>query len=131
MGLIALGTAIGGRLALAAVLLHILGHGLAKAVAFCGAGQLLHRVGSPLISAVRGAIATAPATAALFGLAAVALLGLPPFALFASELALARAGFGGTPDEIAVMLDCARPLASTTYAHGVEDAEYHQSFVTR
>jgi hydrogenase-4 component F len=93
MGLIALGTAIGGRLALAAVLLHILGHGLAKAVAFCGAGQILHRVGNSLISAVRGALAFAPATAALFGVAVVALLGLPPFALFASELTLARAGF--------------------------------------
>jgi hydrogenase-4 component F len=93
MGLIALGTAIGGRLALAAVLLHILGHGLAKAVAFCGAGHLLHQVGSPLITAVRGALTRTPATAGLFGLAVVALLGLPPFALFASEITLARAGF--------------------------------------
>jgi hydrogenase-4 component F len=93
MGLIALGTAIGGRLALAAVLLHILGHGLAKAVAFCGAGHLLHQVGSPLITAVRGALTRAPVTAGLFGLAVVALLGLPPFALFASEITLARAGF--------------------------------------
>jgi len=93
MGLIALGTAIGGRLALAAVLLHILGHGLAKAVAFCGAGQLLHRTGSPLIAEVRGALSSAPTAAALLGVAVVALLGLPPFALFASELALARAGF--------------------------------------
>jgi hydrogenase-4 component F len=93
MGLVALGTAIGGRLALAAVLLHILGHGLAKAVAFCGAGQLLHRVGTPLIASVRGALSSAPGPAALFGVAVVALLGLPPFALFASELALVRAGF--------------------------------------
>jgi hydrogenase-4 component F len=94
MGLIALGTAVGGPLALAAVLLHILGHGLVKAVAFCGAGQVLHRMGSPLIAAVRGAIGRAPASAALFGIAVVALLGLPPFPLFASELGLARAGFG-------------------------------------
>jgi hydrogenase-4 component F len=93
MGLIALGTAIGGRLALAAVLLHILGHGLAKAVAFCSAGQILHRVGSALISAVRGGVTSTPVIAGLFGLAVVALLGLPPFALFASELGLVRAGF--------------------------------------
>lgn len=93
MGLIALGTAIGGRLALAAVLLHILGHGLAKAVAFCGAGQLMHRTGSPLVATVRGALTSTPSVAALLGVAVVALLGLPPFALFASELALARAGF--------------------------------------
>jgi hydrogenase-4 component F len=94
MGLIALGTAIGGPLALAAVLLHMLGHGLAKAVAFCGAGQLLHHVGSPLIAAVRGAVSRAPAAAGVLGIAVLALLGLPPFPLFASELGLARAGFG-------------------------------------
>jgi hydrogenase-4 component F len=93
MGLVALGTAIGGRLALAAVLLHILGHGLAKSVAFCGAGQLLNRVGSSRIDAVRGAIASAPTTSALIGVGLVALLGLPPFPLFASELGIARAGF--------------------------------------
>ncbi len=93
MGLIAVGAAIGGRLALAAVLLHILGHGLAKAVAFCGAGHILHRTGSSQISAVRAALLSVPATAGLFGIAVVALLGLPPFALFASELGLVRASF--------------------------------------
>ena len=39
MGLLALGAAIGGPLATAAVLLHILGHGLAKSTLFLGAGQ--------------------------------------------------------------------------------------------
>jgi hydrogenase-4 component F len=93
MGLVALGTAIGGRLALAAVLLHILGHGLAKAVAFCGAGQILHLVGSSRINAARGLAARAPALAAYVGLAVLALLGMPPFLLFSSELGIARAGF--------------------------------------
>ena len=93
MGLVALGTAIGGPLALSAVLLHILGHGLVKAVAFCSAGQLLHRVGSSRIDAVRHAVATVPAVAAPFGVALVALLAMPPFPLFATELGLARAGF--------------------------------------
>jgi hypothetical protein len=41
MGLIAIGAAIGTPLALAAILLHIAGHGLAKAVAFTGAGHIL------------------------------------------------------------------------------------------
>jgi hydrogenase-4 component F len=93
MGLIALGTAIGGRLALAAVLLHILGHGLAKAVAFCGAGQILHLVASPHINAARGLAIRAPALATYVGLAMLALLGMPPFVLFSSELGIARAGF--------------------------------------
>jgi hydrogenase-4 component F len=92
MGLIAVGAAIGTKLALAAVLLHVLGHGLAKAAAFAGAGQLLHHSGSPLIRAIHGLTAREPALAAMFGIALIALLGLPPFSLFASELGIARAG---------------------------------------
>ena len=41
MGLIALGAAAGSSLAIAAVLLHILGHGLAKAVFFLASGEIL------------------------------------------------------------------------------------------
>jgi hydrogenase-4 component F len=97
MGLVALGTATGSRLAITAVLLHVLGHGLGKAVAFCGAGQLLHLSGSSRITAVRGLAARHPALAGAFGLAVVALLGLPPFSLFASEIGIARAALtGGT-----------------------------------
>ncbi|MDQ7904025.1 proton-conducting transporter membrane subunit [Phytohabitans sp. ZYX-F-186] len=92
MGLIALGTATGSRLAITATLLHVLGHGLSKAVAFCGAGHLLRLSGSSRIAAVRGLAAQRPGLAACLGLAVVALLGLPPFSLFASELAIARAG---------------------------------------
>ncbi len=93
MGLVALGTAIGGPVAMAAVLLHVLGHGLAKAVAFCTAGRILHHTGSSRIAATSGLLSRLPMAAGLFGLAIVALLGLPPFALFASELGIARAGF--------------------------------------
>ncbi|HCT77436.1 MAG TPA: hydrogenase [Micromonosporaceae bacterium] len=92
MGLIALGAAIGTKLALAAALLHILGHGLAKAVAFCTAGRILQTTGSSGIDAVRGLAVRAPALAGVFGLSLVALLGLPPFSLFASELGIARSG---------------------------------------
>jgi hydrogenase-4 component F len=91
MGLVTLGAAAGTRLAVAAVLLHILGHGLAKAVAFCGSGHILAAEGTAEIAGVRGLLTRRPALAATFGLGLVALLGLPPFSLFASELALARA----------------------------------------
>jgi hydrogenase-4 component F len=92
MGLIALGAAIGSRLAIAAVLLHMAGHGLAKTVAFLGTGHILHRHGSTEIAAVRGLATRAPLLAGTFGLAVLALLGFPPAALFASELGIARAG---------------------------------------
>lgn len=93
MGLIALGTAFGTKLALSAALLHMLGHGLAKAVAFCASGRILHLTDSADIASARGLAARRPALAATFGISLIALLGLPPFSLFASELAIARSGF--------------------------------------
>lgn len=93
LGLIALGAAIGAPLAVAAALLHVLGHGLAKAALFLGAGRVLQFTGSSRIAAVRGLAARAPVLAGAAGLGVLALTGMPPFSLFASELGIARAGF--------------------------------------
>ncbi|MDF3143492.1 MULTISPECIES: proton-conducting transporter membrane subunit [unclassified Streptomyces] len=93
MSLIALAAAIGSPLALSAALLHIAGHGLAKSVAFCASGHILRLTGTTRIGRVRGLLARVPWLGALFGLGVVALLGFPPFSLFASELGIARAGF--------------------------------------
>jgi hydrogenase-4 component F len=92
MGLIALAAAIGSRLAVAALLLHMAGHGLAKTVAFLSSGHILHRHNSSQITDVRALATRVPLLAGLFGLAILALLGFPPAALFASELGIARAG---------------------------------------
>jgi hydrogenase-4 component F len=91
MGLTAVGVAVGTPLALAAVLLHLLGHGLSKAVLFCGAGQLQQADGTSSIGSVRALLARRPVLAGTLALGLAALLGLPPFSLFVSELALARA----------------------------------------
>jgi hydrogenase-4 component F len=91
MGLVVIGVAAGTPLAIAAVLLHILGHGLGKAVLFCASGQILTAEGTTQISGVRGLLARQPVLAGTFALGLAALLGLPPFSLFVSELALARA----------------------------------------
>jgi len=91
MGLVVIGVAIGTPLAIAAGLLHILGHGLGKAVLFCGAGQVLVSERTTRIAGVRGLLARRPVLAATFGAGFLALLGLPPFSLFVSEVGLARA----------------------------------------
>ncbi|WP_291383735.1 proton-conducting transporter membrane subunit [Demequina sp.] len=91
MGLVVVGMAVGTPLAMAALLLHVLGHGLAKAVLFCASGQVLDLTGTTRIAGVRGLLARRPVLAGIFALGIAALLGLPPFSLFGSELALARA----------------------------------------
>jgi hydrogenase-4 component F len=93
MGLIALGAALGAKLALAAALLQILGHGLAKAIAFCASGRILEQFHTSTIDDVRGLGVRQPALAATFGVSLLALIGFPPFSIFASELGIVRAGF--------------------------------------
>ena len=94
MGLIALGAAAGTRLAIAAVLLQILGHGLTKTVLFLTSGEIMAAEGTSHIDGVRALLARRPALGGLFGVGLVALLGFPPFSLFSSELLMTRAEFG-------------------------------------
>ena len=93
MGLIALGAAAGIPLAIAAVLLHILGHGLAKSVLFLTSGEIMVAEDTSQIEGVSSLLARRPALGGVFGVGLVALLGLPPFSLFSSELLMARAEF--------------------------------------
>ncbi len=93
MGLIAIGAAAGIPLAIAAVLLHVLGHGLTKSVLFLTSGEIVAAEGTSRIDGVHSLLARRPALGGLFGVGLVALLGLPPFSLFASELLMARAEF--------------------------------------
>ena len=67
MGLIALGAAAGIPLAIAAVLLHILGHGLAKSVLFLTSGEIMAAEGTSQIDGVRALLARRPALGGVFG----------------------------------------------------------------
>ncbi|NBH01718.1 proton-conducting transporter membrane subunit [Amycolatopsis sp. SID8362] len=93
LGLVALGAAVGSPLALAAALLHVLGHGLVKGVLFLTAGRVLQTEHTSRIDGVRGLAARQPVLAGCLGLGVLALIGLPPFSVFASELGIARTGF--------------------------------------
>jgi len=108
MGLIAIGAAVGGPLAMAAVLLHVLGHGLAKATVFVVAGRVLAAEGTTQIDDVRGLLARRPRLAVPLVAGMAALLGFPPFALFFSEVAIVvagwRAGLGVAMGAVLVLL---------------------------
>jgi hydrogenase-4 component F len=93
MGLITLGAAAGTPLAIAAVLLHVLGHGLAKATLFLTTGEIIAAEGTSHMDGVRALLARRPALGGIFGVGLLALLGFPPFSLFASELGMIRAEF--------------------------------------
>jgi hydrogenase-4 component F len=88
MGLMALGAAAGGVLGLSAVLLHMLGHGLAKSTLFVVSGRMLAVEGTSVVAEVHGLLARRPGLAAPFLVGMAALLGFPPFSLFFSEVGI-------------------------------------------
>lgn len=93
LGIVAIGAGIGGPLAITAVLLHVLGHGLAKAVLFVSAGRVLKELGTTRISEVTGLLAQRPRLAWPMLVGMGTLLGLPPGALFFSEVAIVVAAW--------------------------------------
>jgi len=90
MGLIAIALAAGTTLAIAALLLHVLAHGIGKTVLFLAGGQLQAAHGGTEIAAITGVVRRSRLIGVSFAAGLIVLLGLPPFAMFASELAIAR-----------------------------------------
>ncbi len=84
MGVIALGAGFGG-VGLLGALLHMWTHGFSKTALFYGSGNVRLRYAATGAPRVRGVLATMPITGSALTLAAVAIVGLPPFGLFWSE----------------------------------------------
>jgi hydrogenase-4 component F len=93
VGLVCLGLGFGGPWGVGGALLHIANHALAKSVLFLLSGRIRAAYGSTRIDAVRGLIAARPLTGRVFLAAMLALMGLPPFGLFVSEVMIFGAGF--------------------------------------
>jgi hydrogenase-4 component F len=94
IGIVCLGLGFGSALAVAGALLHVLNHGLAKSTLFLLAGRIRAAYGTVDVGGVRGLPAALPFTGRAFLVALFALLGLPPFGLFTSEVMIIGAGFG-------------------------------------
>jgi hydrogenase-4 component F len=92
IGIVALAFGIGGPLGILAGLLHALNNSIAKALAFCGAGNILLKYGTRDMGAVKGVMNIMPATGVFFGIGVLALGGLPPFNVFVSEFLVVSAG---------------------------------------
>jgi hydrogenase-4 component F len=90
MGLLAIAAAVGTPLAITAVLLQVVAHGLAKSVLFLSAGQLQSSHQSTTIADITGVLVRSRLLGGCFAVGMIVLLGFPPFAMFASELSIAR-----------------------------------------
>jgi len=94
VGIVVLGLGFGGPAGTYGALLHVVNHGVTKALAFFGAGTAIARYGTRDMRVIRGLFAVAPIGATFLMLAALSLAGVPPFSIFVSELLVLRAGIG-------------------------------------
>ncbi len=93
MGILALGVGIGGPVALYGVMLHVVAHGVTKALAFFGAGSVMQRFSTKDSRRVRGLSTSMPWTAMFVIAGAFGISGLPPSGLFRSEILVALGAF--------------------------------------
>jgi len=85
MGIITFAFGMGGPVANFAALLHMTVHSLTKSAIFFAVGHATQKAGSQLIDNIRGLITLSPTVGWGLMLGSLAILGLPPFGVFASE----------------------------------------------
>jgi hydrogenase-4 component F len=85
MGLITFAFGMGGAVASFAGLLHMTMHSLTKSAIFFAVGHATQSAGTQLMSDIRGLIKTNPTIGWGLMLGTIAILGVPPFGVFASE----------------------------------------------
>jgi len=85
MGLITFAFGLGGPIANFAGLLHMTVHSLIKSAIFFAAGHAAQKAGSQMMEDIRGLIRVSPTVGWGLMLGSLAILGMPPFGVFASE----------------------------------------------
>jgi hydrogenase-4 component F len=91
MGLAMMGFGVGGVVGTFGGLFHLLNHALAKSLAFFSAGNVHRRFTTCEIDDVQGLAKAQPVTAVAMLVAGLALVGMPPFSTFASEVLVVSA----------------------------------------
>ena len=92
MGILAIGTALGGVGMLAAII-HLIGHSLIKASFFLTSGNVLEIYGTKKIKSITGLMKTDRKTAWLWVASFLGIVAFPPSVLFISEFLMVKTMF--------------------------------------
>jgi len=85
MGLMTFAFGLGGPIANFAGLLHMTVHALIKSAIFFSVGHAAQKAGTQIMDGIRGLIKVSPTVGWGLMLGTLAILGMPPFGIFASE----------------------------------------------
>ncbi|NJE41963.1 cation:proton antiporter [Thermococcus sp. GR6] len=86
MGYLFMGLGVMSLTGLMAVIYHIVNHAIGKTLLFLAAGSFIHAAGTRNIEEMAGIGKNMPITSAAFGIATLALVGIPPLNTFFSKM---------------------------------------------
>jgi hydrogenase-4 component F len=121
MGVIALGIGFGTPLAIAGVVIHVVGHALAKALGFYAALPLLRLDPDAGVRPAAGVADESPSTAVAMGVSLAALAGVPPSPLFLSELLIVLGGIAAGDLAVSAIAVIALALGFLGLLHALID----------
>ena len=108
MGIIAFAFGMGGPVANFAALLHMTVHSLTKSSIFFAVGHAAQKAGSQLMENIRGLITLSPTVGWGLMMGSLAILGMPPFGVFASEFLILTTAMKQQPWATPILLAGAR-----------------------
>ena len=126
MGIIVLAVGIGGPVALYAAMLHLVAHSLTKSTLFFAAGSVVQRCNTRSMHRLRGLVRVAPVAGAGLVVGALALAGLPPFAMFTSEYGLVAGSFANGRAVIGIVGILLVTLAAASLLYHTIQVAYHE-----
>ena len=97
MGIITFAFGMGGPIANFAGLLHMTVHSLTKSAIFFAVGHATQKSGTQLIEGIRGLITQSPLIGWGLMIGTLAILGMPPFGVFASEFLILTTAMHAEP----------------------------------
>ena len=104
MGLVTFAFGMGGPIASFAGLLHMTVHSLTKSAIFYAVGHAAQKTGTQLMEEIRGLIKVSPTVGWGLMLGTIAILGLPPFGVFASEFLIITSAMRQQPWATPILL---------------------------
>ena len=104
MGIITFAFGMGGPVANFAALLHMTVHSLTKSAIFYSVGHAAQKTGTQVIDDIRGLVTVSPTIGWGLMMGTLAILGLPPFGVFASEFLILTTAMRQEPWSTPILL---------------------------
>jgi hydrogenase-4 component F len=104
MGLVTFAFGMGGAVANFAALLHMTVHSLTKSAIFYSVGHAAQKTGTQVIDDIRGLVTVSPTIGWGLMMGSLAILGMPPFGVFASEFLILTTAMRQEPWSTPILL---------------------------